>query len=1426
MAQPDKKTLSQGKRFAPAAEAWWANTFGKGITEVPVEDLAIAMRRSPFNCTAERRQTLINLVQKVICVNHRGKKKKEKGPPYEGRPKKYVTTLKAKSSTALYTSSVANPPVAPPSLVPNSSVGLYSFYDAKPNAAEVFVEKSEFVWFVVRTGPLSECVKRALDNFYCNGELVPWFHGHVDKTSAKALFRESLQRFGTGGLFFVRYSASVKTSYTVTCSCPVKARENRLKLFKFSAINLGSDGFYFQVNDKDIPPKKKYAPTIPAFIAYLRSHKSMGIFFMRPLPEDMNVTTPALRDERLATMAKRESEYKRQRDAIHAIEALVAGSDDKVKQKASNGALRGILENGNARRHLKRVVKELYPPLDADELDVYAPCLYSSATGPGLTTKTSRVHSIRCDVVATTSPQARDSSYREQLRGLLRAFDARAAYEIEGIAERRRKNRTYIMFDSMTMKQDKDLQMAFQTELLVTKYLSELLMGRLRDALASTSLGDVGDDDDEEKTSICTHPYLELWTTVGKDGKPQKHFHCADCKKRVDDEKRAAFENKWIQKIYEEDKDLFVVDVRGATESASSKEAWHTSALARVPKVDVNKSAAQSIHRGVSVRWLVEWTCQNDCWNMPTWKVKRDFVMPATSARRCRYVDLDVCKGSVGKASTFVSHCWGAKWGVLVAAVAEQHADFDRFVWIDIFAVRQWPGNAADLNFKNVIELCSSFLLVCEAVPSISRMTMDDIMRQNIASIPANDRRKIAFFRVWCLVEIAAAREYSVSKEHDLNVVMKCGELGRYPKKPSDTMSGALVSDGEMIDRLSILVDVAKAEATVESDKERIMTYIGKSLGQLNKMVRATCLAAHSACDLPVIQTAACGDFKTIKAVQDELADAKSLYTASAGGYLNVVKYLVEERGFSPEIRVRAKEDRTSLIRAVIGGHDHVVEYFLRTNSSDGFVNGIDRAGKTALHYAASNGHAAVAKLLLARGASLNVIDDAGVTPLIEAAKNGQANVVEFLLEKGARKSDVDNTGRNALMWARRVVSKRDPKYKTSARVVAMLVAAAARAGGGCDAGGDRVSGIAAGVSRIDYAFCEPFQLFGEECVSQLTRAAESGFFTDCEYSTARTSACLRGCEPLEHLVESVRPALEAKMSQIIGRKMRIHPITFERAHLNVQREAQTKPVDGWHQDSTPFVLVTVLTNHEEDAGGSLLVRANSGAHEDEDLTPAFGFRSYPGSHVARRKILRAKSKRPGQAMLMQGSHIWHCAEASQNGKRLTMVTSFVCDSPAVYDTTSVRIALLYSPPLKTLVQLVRHALGRIEEGSEVLLRKVVEGEKRDARDVASVLCREISKLRGATFEIAELLARGQNLQIGKRVPDLSILGVPLTCLASAAKVLGHHLSDDCIDFSRDPPSIEWASALNQSAEAVVQGAKSAMVPFACDFASSIRCAL
>ena len=86
----------------------------------------------------------------------------------------------------------------------------------------------------------------------------------------------------------------------------------------------------------------------------------------------------------------------------------------------------------------------------------------------------------------------------------------------------------------------------------------------------------------------------------------------------------------------------------------------------------------------------------------------RDIIKPMTAMTRCRFAELPEFRDIVGAAQarrsplasaalcaalfttsalpppqSFGSHCWGAEWGLLVAALADG-ADPNRRVWIDV----------------------------------------------------------------------------------------------------------------------------------------------------------------------------------------------------------------------------------------------------------------------------------------------------------------------------------------------------------------------------------------------------------------------------------------------------------------------------------------------------------------------------------------------------------------------------------------------------------------------------------------------------------------------------------------------------------------------------------------------------------------------
>ena len=95
----------------------------------------------------------------------------------------------------------------------------------------------------------------------------------------------------------------------------------------------------------------------------------------------------------------------------------------------------------------------------------------------------------------------------------------------------------------------------------------------------------------------------------------------------------------------------------------------------------------------------------------------------------------------------------------------------------------------------------------------------------------------------------------------------------------------------------------------------------------------------------------------------------------------------------------RIRKNQSSLLRATANGHEAVVKLLLEKGAE---LKAKYTHSWTALSWAAEKGHEAVVKLLLEIGAELEAKDKYGWTALSRAAYKGHEAVVKLLLEIGA----------------------------------------------------------------------------------------------------------------------------------------------------------------------------------------------------------------------------------------------------------------------------------------------------------------------------------------------------------------------------------------------------------------------------------------
>jgi ankyrin repeat protein len=144
------------------------------------------------------------------------------------------------------------------------------------------------------------------------------------------------------------------------------------------------------------------------------------------------------------------------------------------------------------------------------------------------------------------------------------------------------------------------------------------------------------------------------------------------------------------------------------------------------------------------------------------------------------------------------------------------------------------------------------------------------------------------------------------------------------------------------------------------------------------------------------------------------------LHLASFFGILPLAENLVLKKGLIDRVKLLFTLNKTdssgttALSWAARNGHEAVVRLLLEKGAD---VEAKAKYGETALSWAAANGHEAVVRLLLEKGADVEAKAKYKGTALSWAAENGHEAVVRLLLEKGADVEAKAEDGETAL-WA------------------------------------------------------------------------------------------------------------------------------------------------------------------------------------------------------------------------------------------------------------------------------------------------------------------------------------------------------------------------------------------------------------------------
>eukprot|EP01012_Entosiphon_sulcatum_P005968 TRINITY_DN12782_c0_g2_i1.p1 TRINITY_DN12782_c0_g2~~TRINITY_DN12782_c0_g2_i1.p1 ORF type:complete len:661 (+),score=95.85 TRINITY_DN12782_c0_g2_i1:30-1985(+) len=148
--------------------------------------------------------------------------------------------------------------------------------------------------------------------------------------------------------------------------------------------------------------------------------------------------------------------------------------------------------------------------------------------------------------------------------------------------------------------------------------------------------------------------------------------------------------------------------------------------------------------------------------------------------------------------------------------------------------------------------------------------------------------------------------------------------------------------------------------------------------------------------------------------VVDKQNDAghSALCIAACNGFAGVVTELARAQA---DCALSDGKGRTALHYAALNGHVDIVATLLKLPTSTGALRLMDKSGYTPLHSACFSGHDAIVEQLLSAGADPNALAKDGSTPLHAVARSGKSNVVTLLQQHRAAPSIAAAFGSTAL---------------------------------------------------------------------------------------------------------------------------------------------------------------------------------------------------------------------------------------------------------------------------------------------------------------------------------------------------------------------------------------------------------------------------
>jgi hypothetical protein len=259
-------------------------------------------------------------------------------------------------------------------------------------------------------------------------------------------------------------------------------------------------------------------------------------------------------------------------------------------------------------------------------------------------------------------------------------------------------------------------------------------------------------------------------------------------------------------------------------------------------------------------------------------------------------------------------------------------------------------------------------------------------------------------------------------------------------------------------------------------------------------------------------------------------------------------------------------------------------------------------------------------------------------------------------------------------------------------------------------------------------AYTQAFRLLSDEGVRVLREILARNM--DLVRSSERIPSYIRGLAHTSKFIRDLNecPLVLDVLSECAGYRVIPHYLPMNYAHTNFgmlpkSHDVKSVPVDQWHVDSVPFVLIIILSDMTDMIGGELQCIKRVGREA------GFKLIEETKNEVSDSEMLTVSYQKQGYCLFMQGSEIVHHVTAVKKAvePRITMVNSYMPANCFADDRTVYKTFLELGKEKESILEFARGRAWRAKTQLEAFATRAPYSD--DPRPYVAFLTRVLSEL-------------------------------------------------------------------------------------------------